>query len=98
MFYMKKVWSFLLVENMSTVESKHSLSVSYDYDQSKPENIDKLKQPWETLSSLMDLTSWKKISFNNIAAMKISAILECYSTNSSLADTNLDIVRFYQKC
>ena len=42
---MKKAWSFLLVENMYTAESKHSLSVSYDYDQSKPENIDELKQP-----------------------------------------------------
>ena len=80
---MKKAWSFLLVENMYTAESKHSLSVSYDYDQSKPENTDELKQP------LMNLTSWKKISFNNIAPMKISAILKCYSTNSSLADTNL---------
>ena len=28
--------------------------------------------------------------------MKISAIIECYNTNSSLADTNLDTVRFYQ--
>ena len=45
MFHMKKAWSFLLVENMCTAESKHSLSVSYDYDQSKPENIDELKQP-----------------------------------------------------
>ena len=97
---MKKAWSFLLVENMCTTESKHSLSVSYDYDQNRPESIDELKQPWETLSSLMDLTSWKKISFNNIAAMKISAklVLECYSANSSLADTNLGTVRFYQKC
>ena len=40
----------------------------------------------------------KKISFNNIAAMRISAILKCNSTNSSSADTNLDTVRFYQKC
>ena len=46
----------------------------------------------------MNLASWKKISFNNIAAMKISAIFECNSANSFLADTNLDIVRFYQKC
>ena len=94
---MEKAWSFLLVEDMCTAESNHSFSISFDHDQSKPENTDELKQPWETLSSLMDLTSWKKISFNNIAAMKISAILECYSTNSSLADSNLDTVRFYQK-
>ena len=40
----------------------------------------------------------KKITFSNIAAMKISAILECNSTNSSSAETNLDTVRFYQKC
>ena len=57
---MKKAWSFLLVENMCTAESKHNLSVSYDYDQSKLENIDEWKQPWETLSSLLDLKSWKK--------------------------------------
>ena len=30
---------------MCTAESKHSPSVSYDYDQSKSENIDELKQP-----------------------------------------------------
>ena len=57
---MEKAWFSLLVENKFTAESKYSLSVSYDYDQSKPENIDELKQPRETLSSLMDLTSWKK--------------------------------------
>ena len=57
---MKKAWSFLLVENMCTAESKHGLSVSYCYDKSKHEDADEWKQPWETLSSLMDLTSWKK--------------------------------------
>ena len=40
----------------------------------------------------------KKISFNNIAAMKVSAILDYDGTNSSSADTNLENVRFYQKC
>ena len=30
---------------------------------------------------------FKKFSFNNIAAMKISAILDCNSTNSFSADT-----------
>ena len=50
---------------MCTAESKNTLSVSYDYDQSKPENIDELKQPWETLSSLMDLTSCKDSSYEN---------------------------------
>ena len=30
---------------MYTAELKNSLSVSYDYDQSKPDNIDELKQP-----------------------------------------------------
>ena len=91
---MKKAWSFLLVEDMCTAESKHSLSVSYDYNQSEPENSSHERR----FPSLMDLTSWKKISFSNVAAMKIRAILECYSTNSSLADTNLGTVRFYQKC
>ena len=40
----------------------------------------------------------KKISFSNIAAMKISAILDYNCTNSFSADTNLKNVRFYQKC
>ena len=40
---MKQAWFFLLVENMCTAESKRSLSVSYDYDQGKPENSDELK-------------------------------------------------------
>ena len=39
----------------------------------------------------------EKISFSNIVALKISAIFECDSTNISLAATNLDTVRFYQK-
>ena len=30
--------------------------------------------------------------------MKTSAVFECNSANSSPADTNLDTVRFYQKC
>ena len=40
---MKKARSFLLAENMCTAESKHRLPVSYDYNQSKPENIDESK-------------------------------------------------------
>ena len=44
----------------------------------------------------MELTSSKK--FINIAAMKISAVFDCNSANDSSADTNLDTVRFYQKC
>ena len=32
----------------------------------------------------------EKISFNNIVAMKISAVFECNSTNSSLANANTD--------
>ena len=40
----------------------------------------------------------EKISFNNILAMKISAVFECHSASSYSANTNLDTVRFYQKC
>ena len=39
----------------------------------------------------------EKNSFTNILAMKISAVFEFNSTNSSSADTNLDTFRFYQK-
>ena len=39
----------------------------------------------------------EKISFNNIVAMKISAVFKCNSTIRSWADSNLDTVRFYQK-
>ena len=40
----------------------------------------------------------EKIIFNNIVAMNISVVFECNITNGSSADTNLDTVRFYQKC
>ena len=40
--------------------------------------------------------SWKKISFINTVAMKISALYKCISTHSTPADINLDTVRFYQ--
>ena len=36
-------------------------------------------------------------NFNNMLAMKISAVFEFNSTNSSSADTNRDTLRFYQK-
>ena len=39
----------------------------------------------------------EKNSFSNIVAMKISIVSEFNNTNSSLADTNLDTVKFYQK-
>ena len=45
-------------------------------------------------ASCLQRNKLKKISFNNIVAMKISAALECISTNSTRADTNLDTVRF----
>ena len=38
---------------------------------------------------------FKKITFNNIVAINISAVFECNSINSSSVDPNLDIVRFY---
>ena len=44
------------------------------------------------------LNKLKKITFGNIAAMKISAIITCDSTNIFSAYTNLDTVRFYQTC
>ena len=65
---MEKTWSFLLIENTFTVESKHCLCVSYDYDQSKFENIDELKQPWETLSKKLASTIsqlWKLVLYSS---------------------------------
>ena len=45
-------------------------------------------------ASCLQHNKLKKINFNNIVAMKISAALECISTNSTRADTNLDTARF----
>ena len=36
----------------------------------------------------------EKVSFNNIVAIKINAVFECNSINSSSTKTNLDTIRF----
>ena len=74
---MKKIWFFLLIENMCTVESKW------------------IWKHWWLKAVMWVAFKLKKISFNNVAVMKISAVFECNSTHSASVDTNLDTVRFY---